>query len=181
MDRPQIFIGIGGNLASIRFGPPPASFVCALARLGALGVIVRAVSGWYRSPPLPPSAQPDYINGVAAVDARLHPAGLLDLLHGIEAEFGRVRQERNAARCLDLDLLAYGDAVVGRPGGMLCIPHPRLAERAFVLVPWAELAPGWRHPVTGRTVSEMVAALPRGNEIEQLRPMTGEGHRIAPC
>lgn len=165
---PQIFVAIGANLPSPRFGPPPGSFAAALDLLRTGDVDVRAVSRWYRSPPLPPSLQPYYINGVAEVRSRRSPAALLWLLHDIEATFGRVRSERNAARCLDLDLLAYGDSVIAGKDGGLEVPHPRLSQRPFVLLPWAELAPRWRHPLTGLTVEEMIARLSAGQDIEIL-------------
>jgi len=167
MQGQAIFVGIGGNLPSVRFGAPPASFVAALDRLSALGVVTVAVSRWYCSDPLPPSAQPAYINGVAAVQSRLEPVQLLAALHATEAEFGRVRRQVNEARCLDLDLLAFGEVVSDGSNG-LHLPHPRLAERAFVLLPWAELAPDWRHPCSGRTVSEMLRALPGDQAIALL-------------
>lgn len=165
-DLPQIFVAIGANLASPRFGAPPGSFAAALDLLEAGGVEIVQVSRWYRSPPLPPSPQPHYINGVIAVRSGQAPEDLLSLLHRVERAFGRVRGERNAARSLDLDLLAYGDMVIAAGG--LEVPHPRLSERSFVLLPWAELSPGWRHPLSGLTVSEMIARLPPGQEIEVL-------------
>lgn len=168
MDRPSIFIGLGANLRSERFGSPPASLRVALHQLAARGVAIDAVSHWYRSPPLPPSSQPHYINGVAAVRCALEPSELLGLLHRIEAGFGRVRRHANEARCLDLDLLAYGDRVVDDGANGLRVPHPRLAERAFVLVPWAEIAAGWRHPLSGLTVAAMLASLPCGQDIERV-------------
>jgi 2-amino-4-hydroxy-6-hydroxymethyldihydropteridine diphosphokinase len=105
---------------------------------------------------------------VIAVRSGRAPEDLLSLLHRVERAFGRVRGEPNAARSLDLDLLAYGDAVIAGGAGGLEVPHPRLSERSFVLLPWAELSPGWRHPVSGLTVSEMIARLPPGQEIEVL-------------
>jgi len=101
MQGQAIFVGIGGNLPSVRFGAPPASFVAALDRLSALGVVTVAVSRWYCSDPLPPSAQPAYINGVAAVQSRLEPVQLLAALHATEAEFGRVRRLLACAVWLD--------------------------------------------------------------------------------
>jgi 2-amino-4-hydroxy-6-hydroxymethyldihydropteridine diphosphokinase len=166
---PQIFVAIGANLPSPRFGPPPGSFAAALELLAGAGIEVVAVSRWYRSPPLPPAPEPDYINGVIQIRSRLSPGACLSLLHGVEKAFGRVRGERNAARCLDLDLLAYGDEVIAGGEGGLEVPHPRLSQRSFVLLPWADLAPQWRHPVSGLTVAEMIAALPAGQEIEVLR------------
>ncbi len=165
----MIYIAIGGNLPSARFGPPPASLDAALERLAGRDIAVCARSRWYRSAPLPPSAQPDYINGVAAVQCALRPALLLAVLHEIESEFGRARREENEARCLDLDLLAYDELVVGDESALLRLPHPRLAQRAFVLAPWAELAADWRHPLSGLTVKEMLAALPDDQQIDVLQ------------
>jgi 2-amino-4-hydroxy-6-hydroxymethyldihydropteridine diphosphokinase len=87
---------------------------------------------------------------------------LLDTLHAIEASFGRVRTVPNAPRVLDLDLLAYGDVILGEAGeGGACIPHPRLESRAFVLLPLNDVAPGWVHPLSRRNLAEMMAKLPQ--------------------
>ena len=95
------------------------------------------------------------------------PADLLVCLHAVEVRFGRVRRAVNAARVLDLDLLAYGSQV-SAPGESPILPHPRLAERAFVLLPLAELAPDWRHPVSGLSVAELAARLPPGQTARPL-------------
>ena len=129
-----------------------------MPRSKAEGVHVRRRSRWYRSAPVPPSGQPDYVNGVAIVETALDPASLLALLHRIEARFGRVRGARNEARALDLDLLAYDDRVNDGADGPI-LPHPRLHQRAFVLRPLAELAPLWRHPRLGRTASSLAKDL----------------------
>ena len=92
----------------------------------------------------------------AAVNTQLQPVELLALLHGVETEFGRMRSAPNAPRTLDIDLIDYDGAVMNGP---LVLPHPRAASRAFVLVPLAQVAPGWRHPVTGQGVAELLAAL----------------------
>ena len=118
---------------------------------------------------MPVSRQPWYVNGVAQVASASTPAGLLELLLGIEAQFGRRRREPNAPRILDLDLLAFGDVVTGLADGVL-VPHPRMHERAFVLLPLRELAPGWRHPVSGLGVGDLIAALPPDQVAE---PMDG--------
>jgi 2-amino-4-hydroxy-6-hydroxymethyldihydropteridine diphosphokinase len=166
LDGAMILIGLGANLPSAA-GPPQATLEAALAALGAADVHVVARSRWYRSAPSPASDQPDFINAVAAVMAPLDPAALLALLHRIEDRFGRRRSEPNAARTLDLDLLAYHDLVMaGGPGPIL--PHPRLHERAFVLLPLAEVAPLWRHPRLGRSVAELIAALPPGQDAKPL-------------
>ena len=129
----------------------------ALERAG-LRIVGR--SRWYESAPVPMSDQPWYVNGVVEIDTDLDPASLLALLHEIEAAFGRTRSVRNEARPLDLDLLAYGDRVLTEEPGPL-IPHPRLHERAFVLLPLAELAPDWRHPALGEGIQALIGRLPR--------------------
>jgi 2-amino-4-hydroxy-6-hydroxymethyldihydropteridine diphosphokinase len=163
----MILIGLGANLASPEFGAPPRSLEAALALMAERGLTVVARSRWYRSAPVPPSDQPWFVNGVVAVETTLEPAALLEVLHAIEARFGRVRRERNAARVLDLDLLAY-DGRVSAAGESPVLPHPRLHERAFVLRPLLEIAPGWRHPRLGRTVSALLASLPPESAAEPL-------------
>ena len=155
----MILLGLGANLQS-KAGPPEKTFAAALADLSAAGVRIVARSRWYRTPPDPPSAQPWYLNGVVMAETALDPVALLDLLHRIEAKYGRVRGRPNAARPLDLDLLDY-DGLVRKGPGAPILPHPRLDHRAFVLQPLADVAPGWRHPGNGRTVGEMLAAMPR--------------------
>jgi 2-amino-4-hydroxy-6-hydroxymethyldihydropteridine diphosphokinase len=101
------------------------------------------------------------------VETTKNPAELLCLLHAIEAEFGRERGERNAARVLDLDLLCYDDWVSPSASGVE-LPHPRMHERAFVLKPLAELAPDWRHPVLGGSVVQLLEMLPPGQSAEPI-------------
>jgi len=160
-----ILIGLGANLPSLA-GPPAATLAAAIDRLAGLGITTLQGSRWFVSAPVPPSDQPWFVNGVIAVATGLEPAALLAALQRVEAEFGRVRGAANAARSLDLDLLAYGDRVEGPPPGTpseaaggLILPHPRLAERAFVLLPLADVAPSWHHPVTGRSLAELIGAL----------------------
>lgn len=157
----MIVIGIGANLPNRRFGTPRETCEAALAALREAGVKILRRSRWYRSAPVPPSDQPWFVNGVAVLETSLDPAALLDLLHRIETDFGRVRRVRNEARVIDLDLLIYHDRASG-PGEAPVLPHPRLAERAFVVQPLAEIAPDWRHPADGRSADEMLAALPKG-------------------
>jgi 2-amino-4-hydroxy-6-hydroxymethyldihydropteridine diphosphokinase len=153
-----ILIGIGSNLESARFGPPREIVAAALAALAGEGVRICARSHWYASAPVPPADQPWFVNGVAALATGLDAGALLSLLQGIEARFGRVRGARNAARTLDLDLLDYDGAVVETP--FLILPHPRLHQRRFVLVPLLEIAPHWRHPRSGQSASALLLQIP---------------------
>ncbi|MCW5700649.1 MAG: 2-amino-4-hydroxy-6-hydroxymethyldihydropteridine diphosphokinase [Rhodospirillales bacterium] len=162
-----IYIGVGANLPSPTQGPPLATCRAAVAALEAAGLVIVTRSRWYRSLPVPVSDQPPFINGVIEVSTEAPPQGLLSLLHHVEADFGRVRAERNAARVLDLDLLAY-DNRVSEPGQAVQLPHPRLHERAFVLKPLAEIAPHWRHPRFGLAIADLVASLPPGQHAEPL-------------
>jgi 2-amino-4-hydroxy-6-hydroxymethyldihydropteridine diphosphokinase len=155
----MILIGLGGNLPSA-VGAPDTTIAAAIDALDAAGVKIKARSRNYRSAPVPPSDQPWYVNAVIAVATDLPPRELLALLHRVEARSGRERREINGARTLDLDLLAYEQWVQAGDEGEPDLPHPRLHHRAFVLLPLAEVAPGWRHPITGETVEHLIAALP---------------------
>lgn len=155
----EIYIALGANLPHPTLGEPRAVLEAALRALEARGVAVRRRSRWYASAPVPASDQPWFVNGVAEVESALVPEALLQLLHGVEAEFGRVRSVANAARVIDLDLIDWRGAV-SRPDESPVLPHPRLHQRAFVLLPLEELAPGWRHPISGAPIAELVAALP---------------------
>ena len=158
--HPVILIGVGANLPSAKYGPPLAACREALAALQEAGIRVVARSHWYESAPLPTSDQPWYVNGVVRVETNRSPSELLGQLHRIEAEFGRVRGAPNAPRVLDLDLLAYGEVIADGAEDGLVLPHPRLHERAFVLLPLSELAPDCCHPVYTSSVRELMAALP---------------------
>lgn len=167
----MIFVGLGANLETADHGTPRETLTEALATLGRAGLRIVARSRWYESAPVPASDQPWFVNGVARVEGAFDPGALLALLHRTEAAFGRVRRRRNEARVLDLDLLAYGDLVSDGADGGPVLPHPRMTDRAFVLLPLAEIAPGWRHPATGQSVEALIAALPPGQAI---RPMVEE-------
>jgi 2-amino-4-hydroxy-6-hydroxymethyldihydropteridine diphosphokinase len=162
-----ILIGLGANLPSPVHGSPVATLEAALRRLEERGVSLVVRSRWWESAPIPVSDHPWYVNGVAEVATTLAPNALLALLHEVEAEFGRVRPYLNAPRVLDLDLLAYGNVTHEGPQPPL-LPHPRLAERGFVLLPLAKIRPEWRHPVSGRSLPEMIAALPPGQIVRVL-------------
>ena len=162
-----ILVALGANLPSPIHGPPVATLEAALGALQAAGLKILARSCWWESPPVPASDQPWYVNGVVEIETALGPEALLAKLHEIEAAFGRVRSLRNAARVLDLDLLAYGCLVREGPEAPL-LPHPRMAERGFVLRPLAEIRPGWHHPVTGLALSTLIARLPPGQLVRPL-------------
>jgi 2-amino-4-hydroxy-6-hydroxymethyldihydropteridine diphosphokinase len=121
------------------------------------GITIKAKSSWYKTAPIGGPSQPDYLNGAAILQVQLSPQQLLKTLLEIEQEFGRVRQERWGPRTLDLDVLLFDDLIIETPD--LQIPHPRMTERAFVLVPLAEIAPDWIEPVTGEPISQLAQKL----------------------
>lgn len=162
----MILIGVGSNIPGPQGATPRQNCHNALKLLEDSGVTIVRRSRWYRSSPIPPSDQPWFINGVVAVEAAgLEPEPLLELLHQIELEFGRRRSQPNAPRPLDLDILDF-DGRITSPDASIVLPHPRMHQRAFVLMPLSEIAPEWRHPVIGDTVSELIAALPDDQFIE---------------
>ena len=164
----MIYVALGANLPSQRFGRPQATLRAALTMFAGHGLTVRRCSPWYRTAPVPPSGQPWYVNGVAAAESALAPAAVLAALHDIERDLGRVRRERWEARVADLDLLAIDDLVIdGKDEADLRLPHPRAHERRFVLQPLADIAPHWRHPLLSRTAVELLVALESGG-IERL-------------
>jgi 2-amino-4-hydroxy-6-hydroxymethyldihydropteridine diphosphokinase len=167
-NRRSIFIGIGGNLTHPTFGSPRRILEAALAELERHSVRILRLSPWYRTAPVPPSDQPWFVNAVAEVGTNLPADRLLAVLHEVEQAFGRVRTVPNAARLIDLDLLDFRGEIA--PGGSrkAILPHPRMQDRAFVLRPLADLAPDWRHPVTGMPIEELLAALPADQTIELL-------------
>ena len=155
----KALISIGGNLP----GPGRKASIdmcrAAVSRLDLLpGIRLCGLSRWFLTAPVPPSGQPDYVNAVAALLVDTDPAVLLRQLMAIEAACGRVRGAPNAARTVDLDIVAMGDLVRAAPDPIL--PHPRAHERAFVLLPLLDVAPGWIHPALGQTGRELLAALP---------------------
>ena len=175
--KEQIYlVALGGNLPSA-VGAPALTLRNALVTFEEFGMHVEAVSRFYETPCFPAGAGPDYVNAAVRLRASLDPAEVLTRLHKIEAEFGRERVQRWGMRTLDLDLIAAGEVVLPDENThkhwrtlplesqkteapeTLVLPHPRLSERAFVLVPLADVAQSWRHPILGQTVQEMLAGL----------------------
>ena len=165
MNRTSILIGIGANLSPDGYATPREGCEAAIAGLSQLGIDVLAVSPWYETAPVPVSDQPWFNNAVIAATTAMTALNTLAALHSIEAGFGRVRTVRNAARVLDLDLLDYGGQTFDDEH--ISIPHPRLHERAFVLLPMRDVAPGYRHPVSGLGIDDLISALPDNQEIRK--------------
>jgi 2-amino-4-hydroxy-6-hydroxymethyldihydropteridine diphosphokinase len=165
-----IYIGLGANLPHPKFGLPQDTLQAALNLLRQRDIIPIRVSPFYRSAPVPAADQPWYVNAVAELDTGLSADSLLGELHAIEAELGRVRGEVNAPRQIDLDLLDYrGEVARGGPGKAI-LPHPRLSGRAFVLLPLADLAPQWRHPLLEVPIRELLEALPADRTAVRFEP-----------
>lgn len=182
-------VALGANLP-LGGDPPAATLRGALAAFPGEGLEVLRLSRFFATPCFPAGAGPDYVNAAAVIVPAegMQAADVLAALHRIEAAFGRARQSRWGMRTLDLDLLAFGAQVLpdaetqGRWRGLsaedqareapdqLILPHPRLQDRAFVLVPLADVAPDWRHPVLHLGVAEMLAALPRADR-DAVRPL----------
>ena len=148
-----VFIALGGNL-----GDRAVQLAAARARLGSV-MTLDACSPVYESAPLYVTDQPDFLNQVVGGRTALAALALLERLQAIERALGRVPAEPNSPRAIDLDILYYGDAIIRQPPNLI-VPHPRIAERRFVLQPLADIAPAHRDPATGLTVTEMLAALP---------------------
>jgi 2-amino-4-hydroxy-6-hydroxymethyldihydropteridine diphosphokinase len=154
-ETPQIFIALGANIPS-HLGLPENTLKAALVALEERGVRILAVSRFRQTQAWPDPNDPPFINAVAIIETELQPFALLGLLHEVETAFGRKRSVANSPRSLDLDLIDYRGVVMQ---GALELPHPRMADRRFVLEPLAEIAPAWRHPVNRRTVEALLAAL----------------------
>lgn len=158
-------VALGANLADAR-GGPAERLEAALACFSGHGLHVVKRSGWWTSQAWPDLRDPPFVNGVALVRTELAPGAALAALHDLERAFGRRRALPNAPRTLDLDLIAHGGRVLEGPH--LILPHPRAAERLFVMGPLAEIAPGWRHPSSGRTAADLAATASVGRDARPL-------------
>ncbi|MFK7752334.1 MAG: 2-amino-4-hydroxy-6-hydroxymethyldihydropteridine diphosphokinase [Sedimentitalea sp.] len=185
--RSDIAVALGGNMP---FGAVSTleTLVAATEMLAASGLAIRGVSRFFTTPCFPKGAGPDYVNAVLCARTTLNPGAVLDVLQQIEHRFGRARVERWGQRTLDLDLLFHGDSVLPDAAiqqrwvtmapseqakstpQTLILPHPRLADRAFVLGPLMDVAPTWVHPVTGQSTAQMFYALPE-DERRDIRPL----------
>ena len=148
----EILLAFGGNL-----GDPRATIARAVTLLGERGVPIGRVSSLYRTPPWGPVPQPRFLNACAFAETALAPRELLALTQSVQRELGRVPGERWGPRIIDIDILDYGGQKLDEPG--LTLPHPRLTERAFVLVPLAEIAPD--RMILGRPVRDWAAETDR--------------------
>ncbi|TKZ21061.1 2-amino-4-hydroxy-6-hydroxymethyldihydropteridine diphosphokinase [Shimia litoralis] len=173
-------LALGGNLPSDE-GAPDETLRGAISALKHKGIEICQVSRFYETPCFPAGAGPDYVNAAITVRSKMSAKDLLKELHDVEAQFGRARDQRWGMRTLDIDLIAAGDLVlpnaevhahwrnlaleeqVRATPEQLILPHPRLADRAFVLVPLNDIIPDWVHPETGRSVAEMLADLPESD------------------
>ena len=177
----MILIGLGANLPS-EYGTPAETLEVAKKALNDHGVSIVKASPTYLSAPVPVSDAPWYANAVVVVETELTSRVLLTSLNSIEAEFGRIRTYRNAPRILDLDIVAFNEEVIGNEGSHLCLPHPRMHDRAFVLKPLMDIVPTWRHPVLKLSVSELVemGIQIQAGVFDQTIPLEkGEAYRVA--
>lgn len=187
----KALVALGSNL-SVDGRPPIVVLQDAVARLkdfvSAQGGGNYVLSTFYQTPAFPEGSGPDFVNAALSFDWPEGPNPLLAQLHAIEADFGRNRMMRWAARGLDLDLIGLGDLILPsvadwqawanmtcdeaqtRAPDQLILPHPRMAERGFVLVPLCDVAPDWAHPILNKTVAELCAALPQ-SEVKDIKAL----------
>lgn len=158
---PPLYLSLGSNL-----GDRLANLRSAIAALPDSGITVRKVSSIYESEPVDFRDQPWFLNCVLEAETKLSPLDLLHALHTIELRMGREKTIPKGPRPIDLDILFYADQVIDTPE--LQIPHPRIAQRRFVLVPLAEIAPTVHHPVSVRTVTEMLVQTPDRSAVRRL-------------
>lgn len=185
--RSKAIIALGGNLPLGEM-PPQDILVAAIEDLTLLLGEACQISRLFQTPCFPAGAGPDYINAVVTVETSLSPMDLLLVLHEVEQKYSRVRDQRWGMRTLDLDLVAVEDRVLPDSAGYqywydlpqdeqrtkapqeLILPHPRLQDRAFVLVPLCDVYPEWRHPVLDKTAAELCSVLAK-SDVEAVLPV----------
>ena len=160
----RAYLSLGANL-----GDRAATLRAAIAALGRLGRVER-VAAFYETVPVGYHDQPDFLNAAVILETDLRPLALLNATQAIEHDFGRIRTFQNAPRTLDIDLIYLDRQVIDQP--RLVVPHPRARERAFVLVPLAEIAPDFRDPVTGERIADLVAGRPDLADVRVWTPPT---------
>lgn len=174
----NINLSLGANLASF-VGTPMETLAEATNLLEKHGAVIRKLSKMYHTPAFPAGNGPDFVNAAASCDVMWSPDRTLEVLHEIENDMGRARTQRWGQRTLDIDLISYDQMILpdadtharwralplaqqmAQTPESLILPHPRLQDRAFVLVPLSDVAPDWMHPILGKTVNEMLDALPQ--------------------
>ncbi len=182
-DYPKVVVAVGANMPS-DVGSPEKTLRRAFEVLADSRLSIIKISPFYTTPCFPAGAGPDYVNAAAVLSGLTDPKEILTVLHDVEATFGRTREIRWGQRTLDLDLIGVGDLVlpdlatyrdwqdlslsdqIKRTPDQLILPHPRIQDRAFVLIPLADIAPDWVHPVSGLTVRQMLDALPEADKSE---------------
>ena len=165
----RIILGIGANLVPDGYKTPQQGCLAALEQLVQHDITILEQSRWFKTAPVPVSDQPWFVNAVILAETALPAAVVLAALHHIENQFGRTCDQLNEARVLDIDLVDYDGMVSG--SDELTLPHPRMHERAFVLLPLYDVVPDWVHPVTRSSISTLIAALPAD---QMIRPMVDD-------
>lgn len=182
-DYPKVVVAVGANMPSAA-GSPAETVLKAMELLDDSLLSVHEISPLYATPCFPAGAGPDYVNAAAILFGLKNPKKILTILHDVESTFGRTRDTRWGQRTLDLDLIGVGGMVSPdlesyqtwrdlplseqkiRAPDELILPHPRVQDRAFVLIPLADIAADWSHPVSGNTVQQMLDALPEPDKSE---------------
>jgi 2-amino-4-hydroxy-6-hydroxymethyldihydropteridine diphosphokinase len=185
--RSTAYLALGGNLPS-HAGSPEITLAKAVREITEDGPVLKSQSRYFSTPCFPAGAGPDYVNAVIEIACNLTPSELLDLCHRVEENYNRTRERRWGMRTLDLDILSFDDIVlpdlavfqfwrqlslseqVSQAPDQLILPHPRIQDRAFVLVPLCDIAPNWMHPVLQQTASELCALLP-AVDVASIRPI----------
>ena len=179
----RMIIALGSNQQAVE-ASPQLIVERAIEALRGLGLVIRKISRFYQTPCFPVGAGPDYVNAACLLETTWSPSEVIETLHSIEQEFGRKRIQRWGQRTLDLDLISVEDVVcpslkihdkwrnldlatqkIEAPTELI-VPHPRVQDRAFVLIPMMDIAPDWVHPILGLSVSEMLDALPLGEKVD---------------